>query len=425
MHQSSRFKSPLLLAGAAILIATLACTLIPPAADPSTAVPPPAATEPPPLTPTSTATPVISVNPEQAIVGTSFTDDAGRIIFADPLLGDALTIFAIDSDTGAPVAGVQTWFMSLGTEVLILLRDPNRIYAPTIEEIPYEGLGPAPSIELTLFPYSAITLSQEDWFSYFLIYPDLDRWTIASEETCAQHPDIQPGMGGGEGEDTLTANLPVEAALTFTFFDTIPATQGVANDLQATQAGSPVAEQYLNQSPSLIRWEMLSLHPELPTLARPSGFCLEPLDRTDPQTILNWVQYGLENNSLAVFELLAAVDGVGYANYLEGGQINTSEEYLADLSARLPSGANCDGYSFSDPWFQIWTSGWEPNWEITELCYDSCQPVDPPHTSDIGGFFFRPLEDGSWTLQTMWLNDASLWEEVYGAEVLGCEVALE
>ena len=125
---------------------------------------------------------------------------------------------------------------------------------------------------------------------------------------------------------------------------------------------------------------------------------------------------------LLVFEILAFEGGVGYTNYLEGGQPNTPEVFLTDLTARLASGASCDGYSFSDPWFQIWTSGWAPAWEITELCYVECQPQDPPYTSNLAGFFFRPLEDGSWTLQTMWLNDASLWEEVYSAELLSCDV---
>jgi hypothetical protein len=353
------------------------------------------------------------------------TNTAGEASFQDPLMGGLLTVAAVDANTRTPAAGVQTWFMSLGTEVLIVVRDPNRVYAPSIEEIPYEGLGSTPTVEIILFPYSAITQSQEEWFSYFIIYPDLDRWAIASDETCAAPPVVQPGMGGGEGADTLMANLPVEAALTFSAFDTIPAPLGLAEDLLVMQIGSPVADQYLAQRPALIRWEALTLHPEMPNLARPTGFCLEPLDRTDPQAILDWVQYGLDTNTLAVFEILAAEDGVGYANYLEGGQSNTQEAFLEDLALRLPTGASCDGYSFSDPWFQVWTSGWEPDWEITELCYDSCQTLNPPHTSDIGGFFFRPREDNSWVLQTLWLNDSSLWEEIYGAEILGCEVAIE
>ena len=139
---------------------------------------------------------------------------------------------------------------------------------------------------------------------------------------------------------------------------------------------------------------MLTLHDDLPTLARPTEFCLEPLDRSDPQAILDWVQFGMTNNSLEVFDILAFEDGVGYTNYLEGGQPNTPEAYLADLAARLPNGASCDGYSFSDPWFQIWTSGWTPAWEITELCYVECQPQDPPYSSDLAGFFFRPLDTG-------------------------------
>jgi hypothetical protein len=423
MHHSTRYKTNILFAAAAILIATLACTLIPPAR-PDTPPPPPTTTElPPEVSPTETSIP--SVNPEQAAVNQGMTDAAGQAAFQDPLTGGVLTVAAVDSETGSPVGGLQVWFMSLGTEVLILVRDPNRVYAPTIEEVLYDGPGANQTVELLILPYSIITQIQEDWYAYFMIYPDLDRWVVAVEEACSGLPAVQPGMGGGEGADILMANLPVDAALNFSSNDTIPASQGVAEDLLATQAGSPVAEQYLAQSPALIRWENLTLHPEIPTLARPAGFCLEPLDRTDPQDLLAWVQHGLETGNAAVFEILAAEEGVGYANYLEGGQLNTQEEFLEDLALRLPSNASCDGYSFSDPWFQIWTSGWEPDWEITELCYVSCQPLEPPHTSDIGGFFFRPQDNGAWVLQTMWLNDSSLWEEVYGAEILGCEVAVK
>ena len=125
MTQHFRLKAPILLAAAAILIATLACNLVPPASQPT---PPPTVikTEPPP-SPTPTPTPVLSVEPSQAAVGAGVTDSSGQATFADPLRGENLILTAIDETNGAPVSGIQVWFMSLGTEVLIIAQDPNRI----------------------------------------------------------------------------------------------------------------------------------------------------------------------------------------------------------------------------------------------------------------------------------------------------------
>ena len=86
-----------------------------------------------------------------------------------------------------------------------------------IEEIPYEGLDPAPEIELLIFPYTAITQSSEDWYAYFLIYPVMDKWAINSTELCKGPPPTQPGMGGADGTGPLMANLPVEAAPDFLY----------------------------------------------------------------------------------------------------------------------------------------------------------------------------------------------------------------
>jgi hypothetical protein len=56
---------------------------------------------------------------------------------------------------------------------------------------------------------------------------------------------------------------------------------------------------------------------------------------------------------------------------------------------------------------------------MTEFCYSECSPLDPPWESSIAAFFFTDDSSG-WIFQTVWLNDASIWEDVYQVEFTSC-----
>lgn len=160
--------------------------------------------------------------------------------------------------------------------------------------------------------------------------------------------------------------------------------------------------------------------PEIPVLP--------PLNRREGSSILQWIQYALKYNDIAVFEALTADDGVVYANYTEGGQTKTKQEFMAELKLRLPNDPQCDGYiNYSDyselyDELHVWTSGWSPAWELTELCYEGCQALSPPWASKVASLQFEKTEDG-WTLRALWLNDFSVWRglDPYNAQLRSCD----
>ena len=154
----------------------------------------------------------------------------------------------------------------------------------------------------------------------------------------------------------------------------------------------------------------------------PPSPTLKPLDRFDQNSIVEWLNDAIEKKDIAIFKTLAAND-IMYVNYIEGGQILSSQEYLADLETRLPSGAHCDAVSIyssgSTNYLMVWTSGWSPLWEMDEMCYAGCNPITPPWQSDIAAFLLERKSDG-WTLSKMWLNNDQIWREVYKASFFSC-----
>ena len=139
--------------------------------------------------------------------------------------------------------------------------------------------------------------------------------------------------------------------------------------------------------------------PETPTPVPP-----EPLNRRDSQSALRWLLYGIKLKDINVFRALTAAEFQGYANYIEGGAPISRDEFLQDLEARLPSSQiTCIGYEGDNQTIRVWTKGWSPAWEITQLCYDRCNTVEPPYQSSAAGFFLYNQE-GEWWLRLNFVN---------------------
>lgn len=135
-----------------------------------------------------------------------------------------------------------------------------------------------------------------------------------------------------------------------------------------------------------------------------AGDCQPSLDRADVNSVIGWLNYALEAGDLEAVEMLLRPDDITFAYYLEGGQSVSHAEFLDQLSTRLASRPACEGYSLEEGSLQIWTSGWQPNWEMTESCYiDGCSQLDPPRSSAAAGFLFGN-QSGEWQLGALYLN---------------------
>lgn len=139
----------------------------------------------------------------------------------------------------------------------------------------------------------------------------------------------------------------------------------------------------------------------VPTEANPRP---ATLNRSDPNSIVAWVQYALEaKDPQAIMQMLQG-DRFGYAFYIEGGQSVTRQEFEADLSTRLNSRApSCKGYFINEYSLAVWVEGWSPAWEMTESCFIECDKLDPPYTSTTTGFLFGNTK-GPWELAALYLN---------------------
>lgn len=147
---------------------------------------------------------------------------------------------------------------------------------------------------------------------------------------------------------------------------------------------------------------------------------LKALDRKDPNSILAWVREALTKKDVKIFDQLTP-DKLSYANYIEGGQPVDKARFIGDLTTRLTgSSPLCAGASTYEQTLQIWTTGWAPDWQITQLCYMDCNPVSPAYTSSKAAFFFNPNKNGEYELTNVWLNEDKIFREIYKVSVNSC-----
>lgn len=154
----------------------------------------------------------------------------------------------------------------------------------------------------------------------------------------------------------------------------------------------------------------------------------EPLDRHSVTSTLDWLFYAIQSQYIDVFEEFLVFDGPYYTNSpVEGGQSKTKEEFITELSVRLSSNPQCELISSSNFYgndlgsnFTIWTSGWYPEWEMNELCYAGCDPIDPPiRMSDVGLIFF--FYESGWGLKSIMLADRDEVIEFIGDVSYSCD----
>lgn len=151
-----------------------------------------------------------------------------------------------------------------------------------------------------------------------------------------------------------------------------------------------------------------------------------PLDRQSTESVVAWVQEAFRTGDIAPFEALASAERVFYGNSIEGGQPKTISEFLEELSVRLASPPICNGYADPEALVEgsqltIWTSGWSPAWQMTELCYSGCVPLQPAWTSPSAAILFDWTPAG-WQLRWLWLGDLASWRQMmaYAEELKPC-----
>lgn len=377
------------------------------------------------------------VPPDQINSQTKTTKDEGKVEFVDALTDQSIVVQVTAKNEQTPISNIQVSFASNGTEILLIALDPNNIYVPLVKEIAYVDLrsnsnhhgsaklaAPANQISLAavlvLITFVEIDQTIQSWAAILNDLPKIDKWSNTTKEICINTDQLQKGEEAVLNTVFLSFGLAGKGI--GNAFSEFSRTKFLVLDEKAAEGLGVLFENFFQektseslesviakQSPYIVRWKIYTIKGVVPYFARPEGYCLEPLKTNDAQSILDWVKYGLEKHDRYAFTHLPISDRIGYTNYIEGGQDVSKQGFLNDISKRLPSSSpECDGYIFEDSYYKIWTHGWNPAWEMTEMCYIGCSQINPPYRSDISAFFFVN-QNSEWKLQTVWLNDTELF----------------
>lgn len=420
-----------------ILVLFLACRSgSTPPQSPQTAFPPVSPTSPPPDLAASTSPGPRSIEPvppDQTATATGQTDNEGIALFDDPLSGVLLEVEFLEESSLVPVPNLEVWFISNGPKALVIASDPNDAYAPIIKELAYEelvsnstfGKRAAPTRELTLtavlLMVKLIDLYQDigDWLEFVSNFPSIEEWSIQELSLCVNPEQAQLGLSlfGKQVLNLLFLKFPHD--------DEIIEAMGVIFEELGEEGVDDIFKGFSHlDPPAIVRFTVYSFNSGLiPDVLFLDGYCLNPLNRTDPQSTLDWLLYGVEESDLYPFKILSHQDGVYYANYIEGGQSVSLQMFLSDLESRFTNGNTCLGHTKSDYYVQVWTESWSPPWKMTELCYIDCAPISPPYTSTDIGFFLRKSSD-EWWLTTGYLNTPENYFYAENYELVSCDAPL-
>ena len=134
---------------------------------------------------------------------------------------------------------------------------------------------------------------------------------------------------------------------------------------------------------------------------------VQQTDLSDLNSVVTSIQHALQTGNTAIFDALTSEDGTQYTDYIEGSMPVTKQAFINDLQKRFSSEPYCRGFRVKesgDDSAIVWTTGWFPEWEITNFCYTDCSEVNPPRTSSTAAFILHKPH-GAWQIKTVWTND--------------------
>jgi hypothetical protein len=384
--------------------------------------------------PTSEPTlkPPPAVSPDEIQAAQATSDTAGVARFQDPISGFELAVEFRDEATFEPVAGLEIMFATNGPRVLVVASDPERVFAPVFQELVYDELAALPQggklasprkLELAtvLLVVKLIDLYQDfgEYQAFLSNLPAVDEWSLERLSFCVNPEQAEEGLSflGKRVLDLLLMKFPADTKV-------LRAAELIFGEL-GSEGIDGIFEGYSQtEPPSIMRFTVYSFAGGiLPDMLYVDGFCLPPLDRSQGQSALDWLNYGLAQQDPYAFDALLKQDGLYYARYIEGGQEKTRQEFLAELEVRLPSGGRCVGYRMEYGYIQVWTAGWSPAWEMTESCYVGCSAISPPHRSPEMGFFLS-LVNGEWWLKVGYVNPPEKYYFVGDFALAACNTPL-
>lgn len=354
-----------------VVVATLACAK-PPSSHP--VISNPASPTNPPQQPTATTKPPriipTSVPSDQVAIDISETDSQGAAVFQDPLMQQQVAVKVTDADSNQPLKDISVSFVSNGPRLLIFAVDPNNRYLPIVSEVEYRELGSsleyhgsaklaAPSKQIGIVEVLLLMKvvdgfqTAKDFWTWINARdrPDLERWGFFSQDYCVNSDQMSRSwkviVGTASfflpGPKEVMQRIPAIREFEEWIYIAALAEMGQNKLVDAIKGGVPEG---------IVRWRVYSIN-GIPfgVPAVPIGWCLEPINRKDPTSVISWVQYGLNQSDIFVFDHLAGGD----VYYQPGGFSNFALEQAgwyskADILKMIESILGdeiCKGYRYS------------------------------------------------------------------------------
>lgn len=353
------------------------------------------------------------------------TDDEGIIRFDLGSAESTLSLKVIDQSSQDPLSDIQVNYFIKDQKVLLVATDPAEKYLPAVKEVSLLQPGGRQSDSslnvISLNPASGYLQNFNEWQDYVGNVQDINAFSIETQSKCINPDQTQKGIRA------LIGNSAILLSGTNSSGEAIQ--QGirlVAGEFDQANATSVLDSAIAAQTPAVLRWKIYKISDSLPYLIQPDGYCLEPLDSSYAQLVLQWIQYGVAYQDIYPFEKISGED-MQYVNYIEGGERIAREDFLSDLSKRLPNGAECAGIlPYEEGSYFVFFDKWSPAWQMDQSCYSDCKTYDPPYESAIAGFMIDNFTDkGKYTLGKVWVNKPDLLLDAYHLSMEACNLQTE
>ncbi|MGB8646976.1 MAG: hypothetical protein WCF84_17195 [Anaerolineae bacterium] len=344
--------------------------------------------------PTATATP--SATPiEGAAFAVTRTDADGKTNALDPFLHTPLVVQMLDADTNAPLPGITTYFVSKGSDLLVVAIDPRRRYLTALRQVTHQKIGRGPfvfsggiaalpalngaDVFVSMHPLTDAATAA-DWLALGAEIPAVEHFLPAQDE-CVNADQIVMGahtiIGGP------VSILPVAPLVAGDARTTPPgdwAWLALRGEITGKIEGAPAQSTLgtlLAAGGGALRFKVYALDrtPTGDRLAVLAGWCLEPLDHASPDSLLKWVEYGMRHGDpYALAQLVAdpPYDTVQYGPYRFENQGTLNRETLGrEAQAAGLKSAQCLGYAIYRAGerielFEIFTSNWSAGWDTAQ-----------------------------------------------------------
>lgn len=354
----------------------------------------------------------------EQVPGVGATDREGRLTFQHTEADYVIEVQTLDAGTQQPVAGITVWSVSKGDRVLIVAIDETSEYAPAATELKESEIGwlvpsstarPARiavfAVPLAMIKVVELYQTASAWYEFANQLPDPEYWSEDTRDYCINPEVKQQGV-----EALISTGFLVmgPSSLLGQADDYVEAIGTVIDQLASEGVTDGILGLMNTQPPAIERWKIHVIS-GLPYFAEFAGFCLDPLDRSDVQSALRWIDFALSSGDVFPFKAIftSSVSSQPYL-YEEGNGEHTPQVILGELGRRLAvSHPACVGYyhySGEEPGFEmirVWSEGWSPAWDVV---YSWGPEYDNLHTQNSNVGFSIVAKDGFWEVKHIYFS---------------------